>query len=169
MNRLSNTENGRLLEQGSATSACPVQCGQCLTMRGKRHQWPCCAPACCWAPRCLQRQTPSSGEQSDYCRGHLSRPSAGGHPCVIDEASCTRRVPINPDPGVFAAQRTLLEAWRIVTDSYEDSTFNGRDWVHTSVTSCTLQWQPALLQASDSGYSIESEPSAFLFTGAGSC
>lgn len=39
------------------------------------------------------------------------------------------RVPINPDPAIFAAQRTLLEAWKIVTDSYEDSTFNNRDWV----------------------------------------
>lgn len=38
------------------------------------------------------------------------------------------RVPVSPDPAIFAAQRTLLEAWRIVTDTYEDASFAGRDW-----------------------------------------
>jgi hypothetical protein len=71
-----------------------------------------------------------------------------GPTTVVDHQLRMCRVPINPDPGVFAAQRTLLEAWRIVTDSYEDSTFNGRDWVHTALASCKgiLQIQP-----SDSG------------------
>jgi C-terminal peptidase prc len=38
------------------------------------------------------------------------------------------RMPASSDPGVFSAQRTLLEAWQIVSEAYEDSSFNGRNW-----------------------------------------
>lgn len=42
---------------------------------------------------------------------------------------CHHRLPASEDPGVYTAQRTLLEAWQIVSEAYEDGSFNGRNWV----------------------------------------
>jgi carboxyl-terminal processing protease len=36
--------------------------------------------------------------------------------------------PVSPDPSIFAVQRTLVEAWTIVTEAFVDQTFNGADW-----------------------------------------
>ncbi|KAG2431731.1 hypothetical protein HXX76_009227 [Chlamydomonas incerta] len=38
------------------------------------------------------------------------------------------RLPASTDPAVFAAQRTLVEAWTIVGHSFVDPAFNGHDW-----------------------------------------
>ncbi|KAG2449527.1 hypothetical protein HYH02_005669 [Chlamydomonas schloesseri] len=38
------------------------------------------------------------------------------------------RLPASTDPAVFAAQRTLVEAWTIVGHSFVDPGFNGHDW-----------------------------------------
>lgn len=38
------------------------------------------------------------------------------------------RLPASPDPQVFAAQRTMVEAWTIVGESFVDDTFNGKSW-----------------------------------------
>ena len=126
-----------LLEQGSATSAWLVQRGQSLTMPEKRHQWSPCAPACCWVPRSLQRQTRSSGtrlvQQScrrDFmcnmqgpttvstinrvCAGYLSTPTQG---CLRHSARCWRR-------GGSSQTRTKTQR-------------------STAETGCTLHWHPA--------------------------
>ena len=38
------------------------------------------------------------------------------------------RFPASADPAVFAAQKTLVEAWSIVEDAYVDGRFGGHDW-----------------------------------------
>jgi hypothetical protein len=38
------------------------------------------------------------------------------------------RLPASTDPAVFAAQRTLVEAWTIVGQAFVDPSFNGHDW-----------------------------------------
>ncbi|KAG2490993.1 hypothetical protein HYH03_010665 [Edaphochlamys debaryana] len=38
------------------------------------------------------------------------------------------RLPASDDPVVFAAQRTLVEAWTIVAHSFVDTDFNGHSW-----------------------------------------
>lgn len=38
------------------------------------------------------------------------------------------RFPASPDPEIFAAQRTLVEAWHTLDDSYVDDQFGGHDW-----------------------------------------
>ena len=38
------------------------------------------------------------------------------------------RFPASPNPEVFAAQKTLVEAWRVVAESYVDDHFGGHDW-----------------------------------------
>lgn len=38
------------------------------------------------------------------------------------------RFPASPDPEVFSAQKTLVEAWTIVEDAYVDGRFGGHDW-----------------------------------------
>lgn len=37
-------------------------------------------------------------------------------------------LPASTDPGIFAAQRTLVEAWTIVGQAFVDASFNGHDW-----------------------------------------
>lgn len=39
-----------------------------------------------------------------------------------------RRLPASTDPNIFAAQRTMVEAWTIVGESFVDPTFNGHNW-----------------------------------------
>ena len=38
------------------------------------------------------------------------------------------RFPASPDPKVFAAQQTLVEAWSIIEDAYVDAQFGGHQW-----------------------------------------
>jgi hypothetical protein len=38
------------------------------------------------------------------------------------------RLPASTNPEVFAAQRTLVEAWMIVGESFVDPDFNNLDW-----------------------------------------
>lgn len=38
------------------------------------------------------------------------------------------RLPASSNPEIFAAQRTLAEAWTIVGESFVDESFNGHDW-----------------------------------------
>ncbi len=38
------------------------------------------------------------------------------------------RFPASPDPRVFAAQQTLVEAWSIIEDAYVDAQFGGHQW-----------------------------------------
>ncbi|CAL8463172.1 g2706 [Coccomyxa elongata] len=38
------------------------------------------------------------------------------------------RFPASPNPGIFAAQKTLVEAWTIIEDAYVDGRFGGNDW-----------------------------------------
>ncbi|KAG1660190.1 hypothetical protein FOA52_007761 [Chlamydomonas sp. UWO 241] len=38
------------------------------------------------------------------------------------------RLPASPLPGVYEAQRTILEAWGIVGETFVDGALNGRDW-----------------------------------------
>ncbi|GIL52993.1 hypothetical protein Vafri_8708 [Volvox africanus] len=38
------------------------------------------------------------------------------------------RLPASTDPAIFAAQRTLVEAWTIVGQAFVDPSFNGHDW-----------------------------------------
>ena len=48
--------------------------------------------------------------------GQLLCPSA---PC---------RFPASPDPAIFAAQKTMVEAWTIVGEAFVDGSFNHHDW-----------------------------------------
>ena len=45
-----------------------------------------------------------------------------------DPATAGCRFPASPNPEVFAAQKTLVEAWRVVAESYVDDHFGGHDW-----------------------------------------
>lgn len=38
------------------------------------------------------------------------------------------RLPASTDPAIFAVQRTLVEAWTIIGQSFVDPSFNGHDW-----------------------------------------
>lgn len=38
------------------------------------------------------------------------------------------RVPASETPEVFAVQQTMLEAWHIIAESFEDPTFGGLSW-----------------------------------------
>mmetsp|Transcript_25512 Transcript_25512/g.55512 ORF Transcript_25512/g.55512 Transcript_25512/m.55512 type:complete len:585 (+) Transcript_25512:49-1803(+) len=38
------------------------------------------------------------------------------------------RLPASSDPGIFAAQRTMVEAWTIVGETFVDENLNGRRW-----------------------------------------
>lgn len=37
-------------------------------------------------------------------------------------------MPASDNVEVFAVQQTMLEAWRIIAESFEDPTFGGRSW-----------------------------------------
>lgn len=41
---------------------------------------------------------------------------------------CCLRFPASANPGIFAAQKTLVEAWTIIEDAYVDAHFGGNDW-----------------------------------------
>ncbi|KAK9811756.1 hypothetical protein WJX72_009554 [[Myrmecia] bisecta] len=51
----------------------------------------------------------------------------GQLPAGAEEAQIYR-FPASTDPAIFAAQRTLVEAWTIVSDSFVDSGYGGRNW-----------------------------------------
>ena len=38
------------------------------------------------------------------------------------------RFPASPDPAIFAAQKTMVEAWTIVGEAFVDGSFNHHDW-----------------------------------------
>lgn len=44
------------------------------------------------------------------------------------EGSNIVRLPASANPELFAAQKTMVEAWTIVRDSFVDSTFNNKSW-----------------------------------------
>ncbi len=37
-------------------------------------------------------------------------------------------MPASDDPEVFAVQQTMLEAWHVIAESFEDPAFGGRSW-----------------------------------------
>jgi len=57
------------------------------------------------------------------------------------------RLPASPDPEVFAAQRTMVEAWSILEQTFVDGTMNSQDWpvrrggthTHTHTHTHTIQ------------------------------
>jgi len=46
-------------------------------------------------------------------------------------AEAVLRVPASETPEVFAVQQTMLEAWHIIAESFEDPTFGGLSWEDT--------------------------------------
>lgn len=46
------------------------------------------------------------------------------------------RFPASSDPEVFAAQRTLVEAWHVLDDTYVDDQFGGHDWQQVCALPC---------------------------------
>lgn len=37
-------------------------------------------------------------------------------------------MPVSEDSKVLQVQQTMVEAWRIIHDAFEDASFHGRDW-----------------------------------------
>ena len=56
---------------------------------------------------------------------------------ISAEGFCQHRFPASSNPEVYAAQKTLVEAWRVVAESYVDDHFGGHDWPQA----CTLHKQ----------------------------
>lgn len=60
--------------------------------------------------------------------------AAAGAACALSlslspvEAETLVRLPASTNPSIFAAQRTLVEAWTIVGDSFVDPLFNNHNW-----------------------------------------
>lgn len=55
------------------------------------------------------------------CAGAIAFPA-------LAEPATVVRLPASPNPGVFAAQKTLVEAWQIVGETFVDNDLNGLDW-----------------------------------------
>ncbi|KXZ54634.1 hypothetical protein GPECTOR_4g699 [Gonium pectorale] len=66
--------------------------------------------------------------QGSGAKGPEARGEQRGANSPALAASELVRLPASTDPGVFAAQRTLAEAWTIVGRAFVDPTFNGHDW-----------------------------------------
>jgi len=66
------------------------------------------------------------------CRGALAAVAAGA--LVLGPADFAQaepqiiRLPASPDPEIFTAQRTMIEAWSIIQQSFVDETMNNQDW-----------------------------------------
>lgn len=67
--------------------------------------------------------------------------------------SC-HRFPASSRPEIFAAQRTLLEAWSIVGHNYVDQSFAGRNWDEELGTALMSAYEAP---SSDSAYDAISD------------
>jgi len=56
------------------------------------------------------------------------------------ESQC--RFPASTNPDIYAAQRTLLEAWSIVSENFVDQSFAGHNWEEELKDSLTNAYPP---------------------------
>ncbi|GIL83336.1 hypothetical protein Vretimale_11309 [Volvox reticuliferus] len=97
------------------------------------------APARAWLPQAVPKETSSVNDENvvsgfkDFAKRIAA--AALGTTTALSlilspafAASELVRLPASTDPAIFAAQRTLVEAWTIVGQAFVDPSFNGHDW-----------------------------------------